>query len=693
MKEYYTAPELADLARDNHWQGCPNSRRGWFNFIERENWAGTPLSRERQGKGGGIEYHYSLLPDRLMISLSAIAMRDAQSVKLAASKEVVKEERRALKTSSLSARQRAVMEARAAVLIAIDNVRIKDGSSRKQAITSFLNDPASHDFSNTVLATANDKRSGNCKISERTVFRWFSFREKGLGALAPNTSKPSGRVPEWFPKFMRFYAQPHKPTITEALEKFTDELEPGAKPPSYDQCKRLIAKMGNVDKHKGREGPLTFKSRLAYVMRTTDDMLPGIVYTADGKTFDAEIADWDTGLPIKPEVTTIMDVATRRVVGLTVGRKENALDVVDALRRATMAHGIPAIFYTDRGAGFKNKIFDETLTGFCARLSITKEHALPRNSQGRGLIERSHRTIWNKLAKDFPTYLGKDMDREASERVHKITRKEIKEFGFSRTLPTWEEFLDACQQAAAAYNRKSHSKLPGKMSPDQYWALHEGREFKPILVTEEEADDLWRPYVIRRARRGMVEWNTNVYHSEHLRNYHEMKVLVGYDRHDGSKVWVREIGENNDGSEMGRLICVAQFTSNKERYFPLSAEQAAVEKRAKGRMKRVMQKVDAIEQELNPATLLEAHARPVMHLVEQTEPELIVETEQPPQPKKLKFSSDWDLAEWVIKNPERMEEHQRSYLEQCLRRDSFVGVMNEKGLDVERLRNVLRQAA
>jgi putative transposase len=48
-----------------------------------------------------------------------------------------------------------------------------------------------------------------------------------------------------------------------------------------------------------------------------------------------------------------------------------------------------------------------------SRLNITVSHALPYNSQGKGVIERSHKTLWVNAAKNLPTYIGKDMDAEA----------------------------------------------------------------------------------------------------------------------------------------------------------------------------------------------------------------------------------------------------------------------------------------
>ena len=66
-------------------------------------------------------------------------------------------------------------------------------------------------------------------------------------------------------------------------------------------------------------------------------------------------------------------------------------------------------------------------TGLLSRLGTTLTHSLPYNSQARGIIERAHQSIWVRAAKELPTYIGKDMDAEASNKVHKLTQMCIRD--------------------------------------------------------------------------------------------------------------------------------------------------------------------------------------------------------------------------------------------------------------------------
>lgn len=64
MKEWWTAEELGAFSASS----LPTSKRGINKLAAREGWttatspSGEPLARKRQGKGGGWEYHVSLLP-------------------------------------------------------------------------------------------------------------------------------------------------------------------------------------------------------------------------------------------------------------------------------------------------------------------------------------------------------------------------------------------------------------------------------------------------------------------------------------------------------------------------------------------------------------------------------------------------------------------------------------------------------
>ncbi|MGM4981900.1 Mu transposase C-terminal domain-containing protein [Rhizobium sp. 11_C7_N12_5] len=704
---YLTAKEIAEAGVRLKLKALPHSKRGVQDHIDRYEWATTPLCRKRSGSegGGGNEYHISLLPEALQ---SALQAEHSREVVMAAQQQQKARElarREALSTVDLTARQREVMTARSAILTAIERYQISNGLSQRQAIDAFLVHPAGADIMDHILVTANDRGNESRDLSMRTIQRWFATREKaGIAGLAPLPTKEKQDMPEWFWSFLWFYAKPQKPCLSEALENYKQGLPAHIMPPHYDQVRRLMARLGNVERHRGREGSQTLKARMAYTMRSTADLLATCIYTADGKTFDAEVAHPIHGQPFRPEITSVVDVATRRCVGFSIGLAENSGGVVDALRHACEQHGIPAIFYVDRGPGFRNELLDNQLTGLTERIGITKLHSLPYNSQARGIIERFNGSVWNRLARSFQTYIGDMMDRQAKQRVFKETRRDLKQIGTSAKLPTFMEFLESCRNAIADYNDRSHSELPGKMSPNQYWEYQVSTGLEAVPVLEHEKDDLFRPYVKRKVSRSMVEFLTNFYFHLGLEEFHGDHVLVGYDIHDGSKVWVREIDRSSGEELMGRSICVAIFAGNEERYIPLTMERAAMEKRATTRAKRLHDKLAVVEAELSPGRFLEQAAERPMPLIIDATPEPMARelvlvtpsntaTGAVESPRRRTFASDEALAAWALENPDDLTSNQVRVLRQALNKASAIELFRLSGIDVDALRNLIRAAA
>lgn len=754
---FFTAAELAEIAKSRGLASFPTTERGVQLFAKKSGWPGLPesLARKRVGRagGGGTEYHFSLLPDTLQ---AAIAGQRAKTALMVRHDDEAERDRRqiaALKISALSPGHRAVMEARAEILTSIEGYAISRGEARAWGIARFLEAQAAFaarqeiearrdageiltdreaaslakpllltaqkgfDLRPQQLVKANDRKAA-AEVKRSSIYDWFKARdERGVVALAPVSTKAPQPIPPGFYDFLKFWALPGKPSIAEAYVDYMEAVEArqGAQlmTVTMEQVQYVLRhRIKGLDKYVGREGLLTLRSRMAYVTRTTEDMWPTTIYTGDGKTFDAEVADPVSGRPMRPEITSILDIATRKCVGYAVSRKENVIAVTEALRRSCSVHGICAVFYTDRGAGYKNKVFDgddgAALGGLLGRLGITKMHALPYNSQAKGIIERFN-AVWNGLAKKFPTYIGRDMDKEAKQAVHKETRREIREIGTARRLPSWAEFVAAVEKTIADYNDRPHEGLPrfedpltGKrrhMSPNEAWAAHVAAGFQPITIDPVEEDDLFRPYEIRTASRSLIEWNTNKYYHEALQRYEGESVLVGYDLHQADKVWVRELDRSTGNP--GKLICVAIFNGNAQRYIPLTMEQKALEDRQKAALKRLDDKRQAKQAEMDAPWLLDhqpmevadfiappPERQPVVLAVVNTDPAPLQE-----QPRRRVFASDAELAAWALENPSELTTSQIALLRDCLSRRNAREVFRLSGIDTEALRNLLRAAA
>ena len=537
------------------------------------------------------------------------------------------------------------------------------------------------------VATANAKKgqAGKRTLSRRSIYRWMDSFEGGVNNLAPKTIETT-ELPAWAPYFFAIWGQPQKPSLSYCMEKLSKTLPEHIECPSYSAANRLIKKFNNVDVQKGRMGSREIKNIKPFVRRDTSQMWPTECYTSDGHTFDAEVAHPAHSKAFKPEITTVLDIATRKCVGFSTGLAESTWTVVDALRHACMTHGIPSLFYVDNGAGFKNDAMSNEATGFMARLSITITHSIGYNSQARGIEERSHQSIWVRGAKELSTYMGADMDKQAKERSYKLTRKDIALVGTSRRLMAWRDFIQWCELQIEEYNNRPHRALPkiydenGKkrhQTPNEAWAQAVAEGFKPVEVEADEADDLFRPYKEAVTRRGEITLFTNTYFSEALAPYHGEKMRVGYDIHDPNRVWVR--------NRAGQLVCVAEFEANKRSYFPVSFMQQAAETRAKGRVKRAQAKVDEAELELYQPEQLVYQAPLEIASTAINLP--VAEVAQTAQIVELKtvadrpfFNTDAAKYRWLIANPHDVSAQDEAWINYYKLTDEFGDLFDDREL-------------
>lgn len=612
IKTHYSCADLAAMRL----QGYPATERGWRNIVERENW--NQIEVPGKGGRGGMRKEYK--PSRTVADIilqhlvknSSATTETHTAVALPASTPLSMTGLfipRAAAATELKDWQRKSAEARSAILQEVKRLAAVSGMEKaiQTVITLAQHNELPEQLQRMVtLANARADKEGQRTLSRRSIYRWMKESEQGFAALAPLKSQGI-KVPAWAPALLQLYQQPQKPTLKKCMTELESALPAGVGAPSYWAAKRFLDKMSNLDLARGRMLPRELKSVRAFVRRDTSQMWPGDAYTADGHTFDAEIAHPKHGRPFRPEITSVIDIATRKSVGWSVDLAESTWAVLDALRCSVENCGIPSIFYVDNGSGYKNGLMGDDATGFMARLGISLTHSIPYNSQARGIIERSHQTIWVNAAKELPTYMGSAMDRQAKQATFKVTRADINAVGTSRLLMPWHEFVKWCQAKVEAYNDHPHRGLPritdpitGKsrhQTPNEAWQAAMSEGWEPTMLAAAESDDLFRPYKIGKTLRAEVRLFGNTYFHRDLEHYHGEQVRIGYDIRNAERVWVRDLD--------GRLICVAGFEANKTSYFPVTQIQAANEKRAQGRIKRAEAKIEEAQAELKPSQLIE----------------------------------------------------------------------------------------
>lgn len=689
MKTHYSAAELAGLRLP----GIPATERGINSAAVKCAWT----YREVKGRGGRSgtrkEYAATALPpparqaliERQLTHVSSspattAGVLPAEPVPLTLAGLLMPQA-----AASLTDAQRTERDARKAVLAAIQRLQASTACSRAAAMHTLLTTARAGTLETTLdqqLRQARDPRgrAGDGYPSVRTLKRWLAAPD-----LAPKVSQQDMKVPPWAPALMKVWARPQQGSLVAALEVLQDQLPAGVAMPGYHQANRFLKKLGAVERQRGRMGSRELKTLRPFVRRDTAHLMPGDYYTGDGHTFDAEVAHPDHGRPFRPEMTSILDIATKKSVGWSAGLAESTWTVMDAQRHAFETHGICAGWYVDRGSGFRNAMQSDEVAGFAARVGFQIHHSLPYNSQARGVEERSHQSIWVRGAKTLPTYMGADMDPEAKHKVFKLTRAHIKATGTSPLLMTWDRFIAWCQATVDAYNARPHRSLPkirdphtGKprhQSPNEAWQAAIDAGWEPTLLTDGERADLFRPQKICTVLRGEIRLRNNLYFSRELEEWHGEKVRVGYDIHNAERVWVRDMA--------GRLICLAEFEANKRAYFPQPVVEQDRQKRATARERRLETHLQEVRDELNPPALLEHQAtvfvpmqmpaamdpQPVAsldHVSDDTSSQAAGWAGQvislPGTEQRPFFTNDPDQYRWLMRHPARWEADDAAWL-------------------------------
>ncbi len=614
MKAWMTASEIAAESLP----GLPADVSAVIRRAKREGWP----YQDRQGRGGGREYPVTALPPAAQAELRRRAVAGEASnvvalpVPFRPAPPPVPAPAPTLppvlhRPAGLADWQRSCADGRAALLREIDNL-VKAGSTVNAAISTVVSAAKDGTLRPALAkmvpaANARGGKGGKRTLSRSTLMRWREdFARGGWEALAPLPTDAGRVIPDWAERFLAIYQAPQQRSIRHCLEIMGRET-PGAPVPSQGQARRLLAAMAPSERERGRMGPNARLALQAFKRRDYSTLKPLELVLSDGHSFKADVRHPVHGKPFTCEVVSIMDAKTRLVFGWSAGLSESAWTVLDALRCGVERLGLFGAFFTDNGAGFVAQAMDhELVTGFLARMGVTHLRALPGRAQSRGTIERLQGTLWKRAARTLATYKGRDMDAEARRRMVRLIDADVRG-GTSNVLMTWAQFLDWAEGQVHDYNNRPHSGLPRIVDPESGIMRHQtptealaaeiSAGWSPELVPEEMLSDLFRPYELRQTRRGEIALPWGRYFDAALTRYDGRMMRVGYDIHDGSRVWVRS---NDDG----RLICIAQRDGNVIEALPQTKRDHIAEKRRIGRERRLQDQLDLVRAEAGPAAIV-----------------------------------------------------------------------------------------
>lgn len=624
MEKWLTAQQLADLALNS----LPHTKAGVIYRAKKDDWK----NRKRLAKGGGVEYAFDSLPADVQAEIKAKQIR-AMLPKVEKSSVPALLER---DLGDLNHVQRATADARLLMALLVAQFEIELGGrtvaishvselSRNNALPTI----DGTDY-NQVCATALAKKSrtgAKVGVGVRKLHEWCLLETRchtpteRLTMLAPQKQgQPVIAITdlEWLGDFMAIYRHANGLVVSRAYERFCQQyiakhgLE---KPiPSITQVRHALDKLPCYVREKGRLTGSKLRQLRQYVKRdwNPDWVMANDVWVGDGHLLKMQVQHPIHGQAFAPELTIIMDAPSRMIVGWSLSLSESHLAVIDALRMAMVLHGIPAVYYTDNGAGQTNKVIDgdnehgfAEITGILPRLGVTHALGIPGNPQGRAIIERAMKEIPNRIAQHFETYFGRSADSETVRKnlvavrsysralaQQKMDLSPIQQKG-QKILPTWQKLLEVVAEEVELYNTAHLHSAIGYQTPmakrQKMLIELEQQGGEIIKLNEKEARDIFRPAVMRKVHRALVDYANGEYYHRDLEPLHGKMVSVLIDIYDPSKVIVRDVD--------GRFICEAVLDGHKRDAFPKSYMDNARDKRVQASVKRKKDQIATMEAE------------------------------------------------------------------------------------------------
>ncbi|GHE63812.1 transposase [Camelimonas fluminis] len=406
MKVWLTSSEIADLAL----AGLPTTRQNINLLAEREDWARFgALCRKREGRGGGVEYHISLLPVAARWDYCGRHGEAATPPDTALTAQF----------DAPAGRAGVELDARVAILDAFALFRRQSGVSLTVGVNYFADL-----YVQGRVDVADWVRQAVPRLSSRTLFRWQSAGKNGeIDRLAVDRggarrgrglldAGDEGRVKAFL---LALVVQNPLYTARQLHETLKSkyaggiELDGTLRPVPSQRLVEMALKRWKAEHNTellALTNPDAFISRTR-VAGTYVHLVHGLneLWQIDASPVDALCLDG------RHSVYVCIDVWSRRMV-LLVSRTPRSEAVQLLLRKAILLWGRPKAVKTDNGSDFVAKATRRLLAGVNIE-TITSTAFSPWQ---KGVVERAVRTFQVDCGRMLPGFIGHNVsDRKVIE--------------------------------------------------------------------------------------------------------------------------------------------------------------------------------------------------------------------------------------------------------------------------------------
>ncbi|BCW89992.1 hypothetical protein sos41_31600 [Alphaproteobacteria bacterium SO-S41] len=520
MRVWYTSAELAALSLP----GLPGTKRNINHLAAREGWAlmrnaaGEALCRPRAGRGGGVEFHVTLLPEAAQAFLKPAAAPST------------------------------VPDSPAEAWAAFDRLpaKKKDAAKAKLAILQQVETLAPLIGRTAAVAAAADE----AKVSRASVYEWFKAvssveRANRLPYLAPRHQGGQSRVEvdnAVVELYKSFWLQGSQPSA-EKCWRSTARLATAqgiTMPPLAVLRRRVKRDVPPAVEILYREGPDALKAAYPHQTRDRSGFFATEAMCSDTHNWDVMV-EWPDGTFGRPAMVGISDLYSGKLLAWRIGRSENSealrITFVDAFR----AFGVPQHLWIDNGAAYASKqltggqksryrftIREEDPQGMLTMLGVQAHFTQVYAGQSKP-IERAWRDMAHDLAKDV-AFAGAYLGHNTVSKPH--------DYG-SHAVPL-DTFIDVITREIAEWNARPKRKsqvCAGVRSFDEAFTQSYEAAAGRGLITRATEEQLRlcllssKPLTCAQDD-GAVTLLHNRYHDEALLRFRGQTVQVRFDPED-----------------------------------------------------------------------------------------------------------------------------------------------------------------
>ena len=219
-------------------------------------------------------------------------------------------------------------------------------------------------------------------LSEKTIEAWYyAYRKNGLEGLTPKTRSDAGRS-KMAPPLQEAILQAKRDKPGRSTTNIIILLEmKGVAAKGLLKKSTVHRLLVNAGISRLRADDDVREEKRSFVAEFANDLWQGDVMHGPKLMINGR---WR-----KTYLVSLMDDASRLLVHSAFYLAEGAIEIESVLKQAVLKRGLPKKIIIDNGAAYRAK----TMQAVCARLHIHLVYCRPYHPEGKGKLEKWHRTV------------------------------------------------------------------------------------------------------------------------------------------------------------------------------------------------------------------------------------------------------------------------------------------------------------